>query len=253
MRLSGSAPVTWPDRAAVERWWTQQLADLDALEVGGDGVVHIPDAWGLGAEVRLVSGTHLSPGASYVLQGPALADTPRVTADVEGSTGFRTARLAMADDSGQTMQATVDGLDRSVSVSATSTHPFLRGTLEVRPEPAAPLDLDLRLRWLGVRLHAEAVDGVLSLQLRLTARGLWWPLVAPAIAVLGRTDGGSIQNLVEAWAGELTAVAEGREPTVSDGKTTTAPRASRPLTRDDLRLRWLRSPRTLWKHLRSAP
>lgn len=216
MRLTGSAPVTWPGRASVDRWWAARVTETTEAEVDEDGFVRDPEAGPRDPSWRLVSGTHLVPGSTYALEGVGL-DAMEVVVEVGGASGRRTARLAVSRRRrvlarGPVVEGVVDGLDSFERADVTSTSPYLRGTAAITPDPHAPLELELRLRWLQVHLHAEAVDDVLTATLEVSSRGVWSLVTAPVLGVLGRVGRNEMQDVVEGWAGDLSAVADGREP-----------------------------------------
>lgn len=218
MRLAASAPVTWPAPDRLDAWWREQLADLTRTSVDADGYLVDPAAPSGEDRVRLVRGTHLVPGASYVVESPALNGV-EVRGEVVGTPerrGLRAVvrgeRRALGLRRATEIAGHLDGLDRLEQVDVTSTHPHLRGSLRFSPHPAELLRVRLRLRWLAVDVDAAVVDDALDARLHLGARGLWSPAVAPVVAVIGRLARGAMQDAVSEWAETLTAIAEDREP-----------------------------------------
>lgn len=257
MRLTAAAPVTWPAPHLVDQWWRDAVAPLAATYVDARGRVvdpEDPDDTSGPDYVRLVRGTHLAPGAAYVLESPSLEGVD-LTAEVIGEVARRSVRLRLQGRRGMlglgpapVTEVHLDGLDHLAGVDATSTNPYLAGSLQVRPDPAGLVRMQLRLRWLSVDLEVRVLprtagpdpDADLTAHLHLAARGAWSLAVAPVVAVLGRWGRELMDEAVVEWAASLTALAEGRASVSLEQRRARA-QAERDRRRHEKNALWVRN------------
>lgn len=228
MRLRSTAPVIWPDRAALDAWWLGVLADLDKVTLEPDRTLRFPADDQPGFTMRLTRGEHLRTGAVYAAEAKSIEGAD-AWIRIEGPANRRTVNIEVHGKrrffgigTSSLGEAVVDGLDAFDGVSVTSTHPYLGGALRLAPDPDRPLRLTLRLRWLQVEFLAavrpaadvEDASAELVCDFEASARGLWTPAVAPILAVIGKVMPGEVKKYTRFLADFLTAVAQGREPSL---------------------------------------
>lgn len=222
MILTGRAPVRWPDRDRIDAAWAKETVEVsETAVIDADGLLriegeHLPP-------IRLAGGSHLAPGAAYRLDDPRLSAV-RATARIDGRADARTLVAEYRPTHGwlptafalgkAPVSVSVDGLDRFRQVRTTSTLPYLAWDATFVPNATEPVTARGRLRWLSVRFVAHvrpSADGhQLECELRVTGRGLWWPVVGVLLAMDGRWGRAGFEEFTQDCARAATDVAEGR-------------------------------------------
>jgi hypothetical protein len=182
VRCHAETPYLRPDDDAWQQAWQTLVAPLTSTTVGPDGMVDVPDSTSL----RLVSGTHLAPAATYriaedrVRSGQlemTIGDTDR-DLNVTWSPFTTTGRAELV----------VHGLDRFVEVRARARLRHLKGDFLLAPARDEPVRLRLRLDWLAVDFTARVTAGpagdLLVGDLAVRGVGLWRPPLAPLLAAV---------------------------------------------------------------------
>lgn len=228
MRITESQPVTWPDEQSWRRWWRAQVAGAESELVERDGAVLADDQ----VLAHLIAGEHLRPGARY------RAHTPDLT--VGEITGEITTHGSAPANSGGTTQPGGDpgGADRAFGVTyqehaepsrgaavqidalddlgvghLVSTLRYLAADGWFAPHQTEIGVLNVTLDWAHITVSvSRTVDGpstfggggesgTLRVDLEITGRGAWRPVLAPLLRV-GR---GQLQRSLSSAVTEVAA------------------------------------------------
>lgn len=179
MRWSASAPATWPADHRWQRVWSDAVATaVAATELRPDGVVSVDGAGPTDPEVRLVTGTHLQPGADYRIAPELTSGVLRAWVGEVRAAGIEWAPLG---EPGRA-HVEVQGLDRLTGVRAVSTLQHLQGRVRLAlDDPARVLEVEGEVPWLRVHLRAGVSGGLLEVDLEVRGLGMWWPTLAPLL------------------------------------------------------------------------
>lgn len=203
MRWVSEAATLRPPDAAWQRAWGPALQPLLGTVVDASGLVRAtdPEEPSL-ADVRLVAGSHLRPGAEYRLAEHVTTGVLRAWVGAERSAG---AEWAPHDEPGRA-HLEVQGLDRLSGLRGASTLHHLSGRLSFDLDAERLLDLEVEVPWLRVGFAATVTATRLVVELEVRGLGLWWPTLAPLFAAASSRVQRELDDTVRQLADGLTGL-----------------------------------------------
>ncbi len=201
MRWVSGAATLWPPDEVWQRAWRAAVEPLLATTVDAAGLVRATDPEDRAQpDVRLVSGTHLQPGADYRVAEHLTTGVARAWVGAERACG---AEWAPYDEPGRA-HLEVQDLDRLSGIRGESTLEHLSGRLRLDLDPGHLLDAEVAVPWLRVQLTARVTEGRLVVELDVRGLGLWWPTLAPLFAAASTRIQQGLDDAVREVADGLT-------------------------------------------------
>lgn len=206
MILSARAPVRWPTPDQFDLWWRQAVVAAAASDVDVDDRGHLRDR-GNSSPIRLVSGTLGQPGSRYALDRPGL--TAELDAVIEDprhrlQLTYRPPLREKNRFGRRDFDLAVDSLALPRIATLRGKDAYLEAEGRFAPLDSAPLDLQVRLAWLDLRLMMRREPSShgredLVLELEVAARHAWKLPAAPILALLRRFGAASGSDSPTRW------------------------------------------------------